>query len=101
MFCLSDASRFFSKVLHGNKIGDSSGDDGKTGFSSQETIHYSFQNRVDIFNGDGISGYRYHTIPSLSHNPGGISILLGFSVCDYDRSGHRSQTIHLPSYNHG
>ena len=44
--CLSIASRPVHKIFHGGKIGDSSGDDGRGGFRSQETSHYSFHNRV-------------------------------------------------------
>ena len=43
----------------------------------------------------------YHTIPSSSHNPGGLGRSFGLSVHVHDRRVHRSQISHLPSHNHG
>ena len=42
--CLYVAYHHVHEGLHENEIGDSSGDYGRHGFRSQETIHYYFQN---------------------------------------------------------
>ena len=44
LLCSSIASRPVHKFFRGDKIGDSSGDDGGGGFRYQETSHSSFRN---------------------------------------------------------
>ena len=95
---LSVASSFVHGSIHDSGRGDSSGDDGRRGLRSQDTIHSSFVNSVEVVDGDGRGGYRSHTIPFPSHNIGEIGRLLGFSVHGNDRSGNRSHTSQLPSY---
>ena len=68
--CLSVAYHFVNESLHGNEIGDSSGDYGRRGFRSQETRRSFFHNRGEIVDGYGRCVYRYYTTPFPYHNPG-------------------------------
>ena len=61
LYC-SGVSLYFDVIFHGDKRGDISVDDGIPGFGSQEISHSSFHNWVESVDGDGKSGYRYHTI---------------------------------------
>ena len=56
LLCISIASRCVHKILHDNKRSDIDGDDGRRGFMSQDTIHYSFLNNEERADSDGIGG---------------------------------------------
>ena len=60
-----------------------------------------FQNVVERFYVDGRSGYISQTIPSTSHHDGVLGISLMFYSYGIERSGQRSQTSRISSYNHG
>ena len=90
--------------------GDQSGDGGRSGLRSQNTIHSYFINCGANVDCDGRGGYMSHTSHSPSHNIGGDGRFLGCSIysCPVhesvhgdERGGHRSQTSHLLSHNHG
>ena len=80
-----------------------SGDDGRGGYRSQETIHSSPSNRGARIDIDRRGGYRSQTRHSSSHNTVGIGTFLGLSfyycpveenVLGDERVGYRSQTSH-------
>ena len=89
LLCLSVASFHVHKTVHGDEIGDISGDDGRREFISRDTIHYYFHNIGEIVYSDGRGRYRSHTKSSPPHNTCGIVRLLGFSVHGNERSVHR------------
>ena len=90
LFNLPVASCHVYEIIHYNRRGDSRGDDGRYGISSQETSQSSFNNhryRVDDYLK---SGYRSQTRFSLLYNTGELGRLLKFSVHVHETSGHRS-----------
>ena len=70
MFCLSIVSLPVHKSVHGDEIGDSSGDDGRGGFRSQENSHSSFCNCLESVDVVEIGGYRSQIRHYTSHNTG-------------------------------
>ena len=74
MLCLSIVSLPVHKSVHGDEIGDSSGDDGRGGFRSQDTSHSSFCNCLESVDVVEIGGYRSQIIHSTSHNTGCLGV---------------------------
>ena len=100
-FCVYLLILVVLKKTHCDERFNSSGNDGRRGFRSQETSHSYLQNKLESVEDDGRGVYRSQTRLYTYHNQGGIGILLGFYDNGNARSGNRSQTIQITSYNHG
>ena len=91
----------YQTIHSSSQRGDSRVDGAICEIRYEDINHYSLFNYGESVDGDGISGYRYHTRPYTSHHSGDIGISSGFYGYGNDISGHRYQTRHFFSYNHG
>ena len=91
--CLSVAYHFVNESLHGNEIGDSSGDYGRRGFMYQYTSHFYFHSHRESVDGDGIGVHMAQTITSTSQNTGNNGILLLFYDCSHNSRGKTDKKL--------
>ena len=88
-------------VFMKNERGDSTGDGETGGIRSQVIIHSYFQNDGENIDGVGRSEFRSQTNPSPFHYSGVICRLLYFYIYGHEKSGNKSHTSQISSYNHG
>ena len=87
--------------IHENERGYSRSHVAICGSMYQDISHSPFQNYVEIVDGDGRIGFRYHTIPSPSHNSGVLGISLRFIVITMTELYIGFIPANLSSYKHG